>query len=1242
MRKKYSFSYFSSKKVLQILTVSIFVSLLSFNVCKPVLAASYVAGGGTASGSNAVAIGTSASSTGSGSVAIGNSTSAAETSSVALGEGSKALSYMSVALAGGTVTADKGWGFAANGGTVQGYNSVAIGRETKATSRNALAIGDYTTAGACSIALGESAQATGFSESIAIGTDSKSTESYTIALGYNSQAAAESTVAIGNGASVSATQSVALGTGSVAVDKDVISVGHKNGDKVGTYTWTNDYFRRIVNVANGVNAHDAVTVAQLNAAVSGNSYTLPTATSSVLGGVKTGSNITNSSGTISLTKANVVAALGYTPPTADTNTTYSAATSSALGLVKVGSNITNSSGTISLTKANVTAALGYTPPTTNTTYSNMKAATASAAGTAGLVPAPAAGKQTAFLRGDGTWVVPTDTNTTYSNMKAATASAAGAAGLVPAPAAGKQTAFLRGDGTWVIPTDTNTTYSAATSSALGLVKVGSNITNSSGTISLTKANVTAALGYTPPITDTNTTYSAFTGASSSVAGSAGLVKAPAAGDQNKFLRGDGTWAADNNTTYAAMSADELSTGTATTSRALTAKVLGDYVKGKTDDKISGLSIDGSTITFTKGNGSTGSFTVPDTSYPALALSDINTGTSTVANTVSAKVLNNYVTDKVFTETTARSDADTVLSNRIGTLSADGNYIKKAATNDISTNMLTLDNALYTTNQNIAGFATDINRNKESIRDMNASVTAALSSVSSTSALVDVIDSLKADSSLNNLTDAGRQVIATAAANAVQEYMAAYGGNSTNATPPMASLMMSANPNTLNITDDGNGSLHVGEGSYVNGTSSIAIGVGNQVNANNAGAFGDPSVINADASYVLGNDDTVNTGAVSSFIVGNDSVSSAKSGLSFGSNNQLQASAIDSVLLGNRTSASGQNSVALGSGSVADEDNVISLGNSSLKRKITHLMDGAVVEDSAEAVTGGQLYQTNERVTALESSVSSKADADASNIDVSKWTDALGVGKVEQGDMGLVTGGAVFNAIDSSIQSSSVATYDAMNNALRIGGSEKYSDVSTIDVSTFDGFSRVITGVATDPTDSSSAANVGYGNAVGQHIVDGVNDGFSKIDDKFRKAGASAAAMASLEAPPMDGDEKWAFSAAVGHYDGKTAGAVGAFFRPQDNLMVNIRGAAGNGEDMVGAGIGISLNRGNTPAVSKAQMVRTINAQAAQITAQAGEIQQLHGTVNELKESHQVEISEMRSQISKLTETIEQLKSKTSA
>lgn len=101
---------------------------------------------------------------------------------------------------------------------------------------------------------------------------------------------------------------------------------------------------------------------------SSSTYTLPAATSSTLGGVKIGSNITVSSGTISLSKTNVTTALGYTPPTTDTKYTLPNATSSVLGGVKIGNNITVSSGTISLTKANVTSALGYTPPTTDTKY----------------------------------------------------------------------------------------------------------------------------------------------------------------------------------------------------------------------------------------------------------------------------------------------------------------------------------------------------------------------------------------------------------------------------------------------------------------------------------------------------------------------------------------------------------------------------------------------------------------------------------------------------------------------------------------------------------------------------------------------------------------------------------------------------------------------------------------------------------------------------------------------------------
>ena len=130
--------------------------------------------------------------------------------------------------------------------------------------------------------------------------------------------------------------------------------------------------------------------------------------------------------------------------------THSTATTSAAGFLP-----TLGGGTTNFLRADGTWAK---PPDTNTTYSDMKGATSSAAGTHGLVPAPAKGSANRYLRSDGTWSVPPDTNTTYSTMKGATSSAAGATGLVPAPAAGAATRYLRSDGTWQVPPDTNTTY----------------------------------------------------------------------------------------------------------------------------------------------------------------------------------------------------------------------------------------------------------------------------------------------------------------------------------------------------------------------------------------------------------------------------------------------------------------------------------------------------------------------------------------------------------------------------------------------------------------------------------------------------------------------------------------------------------------------------------------------------------------------------------------------------------------
>lgn len=310
-------------------------------------------------------------------------------------------------------------------------------------------------------------------------------------------------------------------------------------------------------------------------------FTPPTSSATVLGGIKVGYTTSGKNYKVQLdSSGNAYVNVPWT----DNNTTYSQATSDNLGLVKIGYSANGKNYPVAL-DGNGKMYVNVPWTDTNTTYTNMGAASASASGKAGLVPAPAAGAQAKYLRGDGTWQTPP--NTTYSNMGGATSSAAGSAGLVPAPTAGKQTSFLRGDGTWVVPT--NTTYAKANTTTLGLVMIGYTengknypveldssgkmyvnvpwtdtnttygVVGADGSTGLVKngSTVTNASGYTacpivggiPYYKDTNTTYANMKAATASAAGAAGLVPAPAAGKQASFLRGDGTWVVPTNTTY---------------------------------------------------------------------------------------------------------------------------------------------------------------------------------------------------------------------------------------------------------------------------------------------------------------------------------------------------------------------------------------------------------------------------------------------------------------------------------------------------------------------------------------------------------------------------------------------------------------------------------------------------------------------------------------------------------------------
>lgn len=176
-------------------------------------------------------------------------------------------------------------------------------------------------------------------------------------------------------------------------------------------------------------------------------------------------------------------------PWTDTNTTYGVVgANGSTGLVKNGSTVTNASG---YTACPIVDGIPYYKDT-NTTYANMKAATASAAGAAGLVPAPAAGKQASFLRGDGTWVVPT--NTTYG-LASTTAN-----GLLR-QLNGSTSSFMRGDGTWATPP--NTTYAVANESTNGLMAaadkktmnrlIGVNTVTTLANLPISKRSITATL-----------------------------------------------------------------------------------------------------------------------------------------------------------------------------------------------------------------------------------------------------------------------------------------------------------------------------------------------------------------------------------------------------------------------------------------------------------------------------------------------------------------------------------------------------------------------------------------------------------------------------------------------------------------------------------------------------------------------------------------------------------------------------
>lgn len=103
-----------------------------------------------------------------------------------------------------------------------------------------------------------------------------------------------------------------------------------------------------------------------------------------------------------------------------------------------------------------------------------------------------------------------------------------------------------------------------------------------------------------------------------------------------------------------------------------------------------------------------------------------------------------------------------------------------------------------------------------------------------------------------------------------------------------------------------------------------------------------------------------------------------------------------------------------------------------------------------------------------------------------------------------------------------------------------------------------------------------------------------FEGKVNKVGANAAAMANLHPMEFDPDSKWNIAAAIGNYGSETAAALGAFYRPNDDVMVNLSTAFGTGENMVGGGVSVRLGKGGNK-LSREE-TNALKAQVADLTA----------------------------------------------
>ena len=186
--------------------------------------------------------------------------------------------------------------------------------------------------------------------------------------------------------------------------------------------------------------------------------------------------------------------------------------------------------------------------------------------------------------------------------------------------------------------------------------------------------------------------------------------------------------------------------------------------------------------------------------------------------------------------------------------------------------------------------------------------------------------------------------------------------------------------------------------------------------------------------------------------------------------------------------------------------------------------------------------------AVQPELNKKANTDASNLtgtDVSKWQEKLGTGTVAAGNTGLVTGDTVYNVVRNSAGNPLAVAYDSIaKDHISLNGQN-----GTI-------ISNVRNGQVAEG--SMDAVNGGQ--------LFETNSRINQLGGEVKHVGAISAALAGLHPQEYDDHYKLSIAAARGAYDGASAFALGAFYRPNSDLMFNAASTVSSGKKAYTVGV----------------------------------------------------------------------------